>query len=74
MDGGWAVRVTARALVRDLMLLVDKIAPDAIVDRGLVTLLPDESVTFHVRGADRASAADFGRALRCANDLVAAVT
>ncbi|MFE5670458.1 glycoside hydrolase family 2 protein [Agromyces sp. NPDC056523] len=50
-DGdGFSVTVTTNVLVRDLTLLVDKLAPDATVDTGLVTLLPDEHATFRVRG------------------------
>ncbi|WKK73082.1 hypothetical protein Q0F99_09680 [Rathayibacter oskolensis] len=43
--------MTARTLVRELALLADVAAPDAEVDDMLVTLLPGESVTFHVRTA-----------------------
>jgi beta-mannosidase len=71
-DDGWRVRVTAGTLIRDLTLLVDRVHPDAVVDGGLVTLLPGETATFAVRGAESASAADFGPAIRSANDLVAA--
>lgn len=73
-DGdGWAVTVTARNVVRDILLLVDKVAPDATVDHGLVTLLPGESTVFLVRGASGADAATFAepRVLRSANQLVA---
>lgn len=45
---GFAVTVTANALVRDLFLQVDRIAPSAGVDRGLVSLLPGERATFRV--------------------------
>jgi beta-mannosidase len=72
--GDWRVDVTARNLVRDLFLQVDKVAPDAVVDRGLVTLLPGESVRFTIRGAESASGEDFARVVRCANDLVAVGT
>ncbi|MFF7447949.1 MULTISPECIES: glycoside hydrolase family 2 protein [unclassified Streptomyces] len=44
------VRVTARTLVRDLLLQADRLDPDAAADRGLVTLLPGEEVTIGVRG------------------------
>lgn len=71
-DGGVEVTVTADALVRDLTLLVDKVAEDATVDSGLVTLLPGESHTFRVRGtvAD-ASAFAAPTVLRSGNQLVA---
>lgn len=44
------VVVTARTLLRDLLLQADRLAPTAMADRGLVTLLPGESVTIGVRG------------------------
>lgn len=43
-------RRVAGTLVRDLALLVDKVAPDAVVDDMLVTLLPGEDVTWTVTG------------------------
>jgi beta-mannosidase len=76
VSGGYRVRVTATALVRDAALLADKVAPDAVVDDMLVTLLPGETVTWHV-----ATAADIDplalltpNVLRCANQLVAGRT
>jgi beta-mannosidase len=45
-----AVTVTARSLVRDLLLQADRLAPQARADRGLVTLLPGEEVTIGVSG------------------------
>ncbi|TXK18654.1 glycoside hydrolase family 2 protein [Homoserinibacter sp. GY 40078] len=70
-----AVTVVAETLLRDLTLLVDRVSPDAEVDAGLVTLLPGESATFHVRGAAGADAEAFAdpRVLRTANQLVAGV-
>ncbi|MFE2428873.1 glycoside hydrolase family 2 protein [Streptomyces sp. NPDC059373] len=44
------VVVTAYTLVRDLLLQADRLGPDASADRGLVTLLPGESVRIGVRG------------------------
>ncbi|MET9871689.1 glycoside hydrolase family 2 protein, partial [Streptomyces sp. NPDC006386] len=44
------LRVTARTLVRDLLLQADRLDPAARADRGLVTLLPGEEVTIGVRG------------------------
>ncbi|MGW5731807.1 MULTISPECIES: glycoside hydrolase family 2 protein [Streptomyces] len=44
------VVVTARTLLRDLLLQADRLAPTATADQGLVTLLPGESVTIGVRG------------------------
>ncbi|GHA77413.1 glycoside hydrolase family 2 protein [Streptomyces termitum] len=49
-DGDSVVVVTARTLVRDLLLQADRLAPAASADRGLVTLLPGEEVRIVVRG------------------------
>ncbi|MFC3687052.1 glycoside hydrolase family 2 protein [Aquipuribacter hungaricus] len=46
---GYTVRVEAAALVKDVALLVDVVDPDAVVDDGLLTLLPGERATFRVR-------------------------
>ncbi|WP_149829590.1 glycoside hydrolase family 2 protein [Streptomyces tailanensis] len=48
--GAVTVIVTARTLVRDLLLQADRLAPAARADTGLVTLLPGERVTIGVRG------------------------
>ncbi|MFJ9726600.1 glycoside hydrolase family 2 protein [Streptomyces sp. NPDC101209] len=48
-----AVTVTARTLVRDLLLQADRLGgPEARADRGLVTLLPGERVSIGVSGWD----------------------
>ena len=44
------ITVTARTLVRDLLLQADRLDPGARADRGLMTLLPGEEVTIGVRG------------------------
>jgi len=73
---GWAVRVTAENLVRDVALLADKLHPALRADDMLVTLLPGESVTFHVTGPDAAlagvepGALVAPRVLRSTNQLV----
>ena len=69
---GIDVTVTAASVVRDVALLVDKLAPDATVDRGLVTLLPGESTVFQVRGAGDVDAGRIAAAgvLRSGNQLV----
>ena len=51
VDGGYAVDVTARSLVKDLAVLPDRVAPDARVDAMLLTLLPGESATIGVTTA-----------------------
>lgn len=64
------VVLTADTYVRDLALLVDQIDPSAWCDEGLMTLLPGESTSIRVHGAE-VTADDIRRVLRSANDLVA---
>ena len=52
------VTVTARVLLREVTLLVDKVHPGLHADRGLVTLLPGESETFRVRYAEATDGTD----------------
>jgi beta-mannosidase len=70
--GGYRVDVTARSLAEDVMLLVDRVDPDAVVDDALVTLPAGQSVTFHVRStvAGLEAALVGPPVLRCANDVV----
>ncbi|OII69582.1 glycoside hydrolase family 2 protein [Streptomyces sp. CC77] len=56
-DGAVEVVVTARSLVRDLLLQADRLAPGAAADRGLTTLLPGEEVRITVTGWPGADAA-----------------
>ncbi|MGW1720520.1 glycoside hydrolase family 2 protein [Streptomyces sp. NPDC002156] len=60
-----AVTVTARTLVRDLLLQADRLDPGARADRGLVTLLPGERVTIGVRGWETPDAETARSALYC---------
>ncbi|MFD4960898.1 glycoside hydrolase family 2 protein [Microbacterium sp. NPDC058389] len=72
-ESGTLVTLTARSLVRDLTLLVDKVDPDAVASDALITLLPGESTTLLVRHegpALAASALSDARVLRTANELV----
>ena len=71
-DDGYALTVTATALVKDLTLLVDRLHPDARVDRGMVTLTAGDSHTFHIQ-SDAIDPAGLSAetVLRSANDLVA---
>jgi beta-mannosidase len=73
VEGGYRVEVTAGSLVKDLVLLADKVAPDAEVDIQLVTLLPGEGTSFTVTtGASLGpEALTAPRVLRSANQLVA---
>jgi beta-mannosidase len=69
---GYHVEVTARTLLRDLTLQVDRLHADAVVADQLVTLLPGEQRTFAVETrADLDQAALLTRpVLRTANDLL----
>ncbi|MCI3271720.1 glycoside hydrolase family 2 protein [Streptomyces cylindrosporus] len=60
-----AVTVTARTLVRDLLLQADRLGPDARADRGLVTLLPGERVTIGVSGWETPDPGTARSALYC---------
>ncbi|MGP3933189.1 glycoside hydrolase family 2 protein [Nonomuraea sp. KM88] len=68
--GGVAVTVTAATILRELALFPDRLDPAAAVDDQLVTLLPGESVTFHVttgRDLDPAALTSYP-VLRCVNE------
>ena len=75
VEGGYRVRVTAHALVRDLALLADRLAADAEVDDLLLTVLPGESATLLVRTRVELTEADLTGplVLRSANQLVARI-
>ncbi|MFL6117461.1 MAG: glycoside hydrolase family 2 protein, partial [Catenulispora sp.] len=68
---GYRLTVKSSTLVRDLAVLADRIAPDAVVDRMLVTLLPGQGADFHVRTAARVAPEAFADplVLRSANQL-----
>lgn len=70
-DGGQIVTVTARTLMKDLCLFVDRLHADAEIDAMLVTLLPGESRTFRVTAPAPLDAAALATApvLRSAGDL-----
>ena len=72
VDGGHEVTVAATGLVRDLALLADKLAEDAVVDRALVTLLPGEQVTLRVTTSATLDRGELvgPRVLRTVNSLV----
>ncbi len=59
------ITVTARTLVRDLLLQADRLDPGARADRGPVTLLPGEEVTIGVRGWKTPDAESARSALYC---------
>ncbi|MEV7404502.1 glycoside hydrolase family 2 protein [Streptomyces sp. NPDC091267] len=65
------VTLTAHTLVRDLLLQADRLSPDAYADRGLVTLLPGESVEVSVHGWGGGTPEHLSAALRCVNGAAA---
>ena len=71
-DDGYDVTVTATSLVRDLALLVDKVDIDAVVDDMMVTLLPGDTVTFHVTTTKELTPEELtsSSVLRTSNQLV----
>ncbi|PJI84753.1 glycoside hydrolase family 2 protein [Luteimicrobium subarcticum] len=74
-DDGVDVLVAATSLARGVTLLVDRVAPEATVDSGVVDLAAGWTHTFRVRGgglttADAARLVD-PRVLRTANAVVA---
>ena len=70
-DDGYAVTVTARSFARDVTLLPDRVAADAVADDALISLPAGESATFRVRTGVRGLEKALGAApvLRTANDL-----
>ncbi|MFV2020471.1 glycoside hydrolase family 2 protein [Micromonospora sp. LOL_023] len=73
IDDGLRVTVTARTILRDLILYPDRLDPAAEVDQALITLLPGETTEFVVHTeADLDPAALTSRpVLRCVNDIPA---
>ncbi|GHH29583.1 glycoside hydrolase family 2 protein [Lentzea cavernae] len=69
--GGYEVEVRAGSFARDVAVLADRVAPDAVVDDSLVPMLAGEARVFHVRTDAVVDPAAFTGplVLRCANDL-----
>jgi beta-mannosidase len=68
--GGYRVDVRATSYVRDLSLLADKVAGDAVVDDMLISLTAGEAHQFIVHTSeklDEPAALLHPRVLRCAN-------
>ncbi|MFV0137557.1 glycoside hydrolase family 2 protein [Streptomyces sp. HMX87] len=57
--------VSARTLVRDLLLQADRLGPAAVCDRGLQTLLPGERTRMRVTGCGTVGVEDVRAALHC---------
>jgi beta-mannosidase len=73
-DEGYDVRLTAHSFVRDVTVLADRIAADAMADDALLTLPAGQSATIRVRTNARGLTDELGRypVLRTANDLQSA--
>jgi beta-mannosidase len=71
IDGGYRVTVTARSLIKDLTVLIDRLDASATVDDALVTLPAGASATLQIRSVKRGLAQALIRrpVLRTANDL-----
>ncbi|WP_158854001.1 glycoside hydrolase family 2 protein [Saccharothrix deserti] len=75
--GGYRVDVRATSYVRDLSLLADKVAADAVVDDMLISLTAGEAHHFIVRTSERLhepAALLHPRVLRCANTSASGVS
>ena len=75
VTGGYRVDVSATSFARDVALLADRVAPDAVAEEMLVPMLAGETRSFLVRTAALAdpSALVGPLVLRCANGLVTPV-
>lgn len=71
-DSGLDLKIHAKNLIRDLVLMVDKLDPEASVDSGLITLLPGQTHLFKIKTSQVFSAAELThhQILRSANQLV----
>ena len=69
---GYQLKVTANNLVRDLVVMIDKLAPAASVNQGLISLLPGETALFEIQTSESLSLQDFQseRVIKSANQLV----
>ncbi len=69
-DGGYRVHITAETVLRDLAIFPDRLDPDATIDDQLVTLLPGESVTWHIATTKELDSAQLLSypVLRCVNE------
>ncbi|MDN3239839.1 glycoside hydrolase family 2 protein [Glycomyces tritici] len=63
VEGGVSVTVHAESVLRDLCLFADRLDPDAVVDKALITLVPGEHVVFTVRSEKIAASPELQRAL-----------
>jgi len=71
--GGFQLKITAKTLIRDLLVMIDKLDPDASINKGLITLLPGEAAIFEIQSKAKLTIEQFsaGRVIRSANELLA---
>jgi beta-mannosidase len=69
---GAILTVTAKTLIRDLTLMIDKLDSAGAVDKGLVTLLPGETAEFKVTSERELDISELTseKVLRSSNQLV----
>ena len=69
---GYQLKVTANNLIRDLVVMIDKLASDASVNQGLITVLPGETALFEIKTSESLSLEHFQseRVIKSANQLV----
>ena len=48
IPGGYSVHILARSVIRDVAILADRVAPDAVAEDMLLTLFPGERATIRV--------------------------
>jgi len=72
-QNGFQLKIKAKNLIRDLLVMIDKLDPDASIDKGLLTLLPGEVALFEIQSKKKLAIDQFsvGRVIRSANELVA---
>jgi beta-mannosidase len=70
-SNGVEVTLMANTLVRDLALQVDRLAPDAVADDAIITLLPGESTTIAIAASGSLDLDELPGLIRTANELVA---
>lgn len=62
-DGGVTLTVHAESILRDLCLFPDRLDPDAVVDKALITLVPGEQAVFTVHSKAIAASPELQQAL-----------
>jgi beta-mannosidase len=55
MEGGYRLTLLAETLIRDLVIHIDRVDPDAFISDSFLTLLPGDSVVFSINSAQELS-------------------